>query len=172
MGEVLLVSDLALEGEMIALKRLFPNVASNPRQVARFRNEVLLARKLSHPSIVRIYDFGKTETGQYFISMEFVDGKSLHAEIYDRPSGPLSISEIASILIPICGALHYSHGMKVVHDLKPDNILVTPDGQVKLTTWYCRSPKSIRSTATNGRWQPIISNTFAAMEVTVIKSIP
>ena len=134
MGEVLLVSDLALEGEKVALKRLFPNVASNPRQVARFRNEVLLARKLSHPNIVRIYDFGKTDSGQFFISMEYVEGRSLHAEIYDRPSGPLSISEIASILIPICHALHYSHAMKVIHrDLKPDNILITPDGQVKLT---------------------------------------
>lgn len=173
MGEVLLVSDLALEGELVALKRLYAQVASNPRLVARFRNEVLLARKLSHPNIVRIYDFGQTGPTDYYISMEYVEGQSLYDVVYEGPQ-ILSIGQIASLLVPICSALSYSHSRQVVHrDLKPDNILITKDGQIKITdfgiarsleenkgltatnevvgTAYYMSPEQFRGSGVDGR---------------------
>lgn len=151
MGEVLLAEDLALDNEKVAIKRLFPQVAANPRLVARFRNEVILARRLSHPGIVRIFDFGQSGPREFYISMEYVDGISLGSMIYNSTEF-MTAEEIAGILVPLCEALQYAHDEKIIHrDLKPDNILISKNGRIKITDFgIARSLEESKGlTATN-----------------------
>ena len=75
MGEVYRADDLTL-GQQVALKFLPPAVASNPSAVERFRNEVRIARRVSHPNVCRVYDLGEVD-GHVFLSMEYVDGEDL-----------------------------------------------------------------------------------------------
>lgn len=132
MGTVVKVRDLALDGEIGALKILFPHLASDQIQFARFRNEVLLARRLSHPHIVRIYDFGSWEK-YYFLSMEFVEGGTLSDQIYGRGCPKLQFDDALRYLLQISDALSCAHKAGVVHrDMKPDNIMITTDNMVKV----------------------------------------
>ncbi len=135
MGEVLLAADNSLEREKIVIKILFPNVSRQKSLLARFKNEVLLARKLSHPNIVRIYDFGETDIGQHYLTMEYVEGKSL-AHCIETPEikEKLSFYKAVQILYAIADALGYAHSKGVVHrDLKPDNVLLSNAGEIKIT---------------------------------------
>jgi serine/threonine protein kinase len=132
MGTVLLVKDDAL-GEEIAIKLLYPHLAQDKTTFARFRNELLIARRLSHPNIVRLYDIGNAGGGYYFISMELVTGGSLTKRIYDREN-PLAFDETLRILRGIATGIGHAHSQGVVHrDLKPDNVMLTEDSQVKVT---------------------------------------
>lgn len=134
MGIVLRVADLALEDETIALKILFPHYVDDETVFRRFRNEVLIARQLSHPSVVRIYDFGNAGNGYYFLSMEYVAGISLDKRIYDKQFGPLSLNQIVKSLYQISRGVGYAHSQGVIHrDLKPGNVLLTESGDSKLT---------------------------------------
>ncbi|HMO17928.1 MAG TPA: serine/threonine-protein kinase [Oligoflexia bacterium] len=136
MGVVVHVLDHALDKEPIALKILHPEVAKDEIQFSRFRNEVLLARTLlSHPNIVRIFDFGQGAAGIYFLSMEYVGGGSLAQRIYVRDSAlRLDLVSIIQHLLSICDGLYAAHQRGVIHrDLKPDNILLSEDGTAKIT---------------------------------------
>ena len=134
MGTVVRVIDRALDGEVLALKLLYPHMAQDDTQFARFRNEVLIARKLAHPNIVRLFDFGAAGQGYYFISMEYVRGGCLSERIYASKEDRLSFTECLEILYEICLGLASAHSYGVVHrDLKPDNILMTETGQVKVS---------------------------------------
>ncbi len=134
MGLVLQVRDRALESETIALKMLYPEMSRDKTQFARFRNEVLISRKLAHPNIVRLYDFGAAAKGYYYISMEYASGGSLGQRIYDLNSERLSFAEVVRVLFEVSQGLSGAHRQGVVHrDLKPDNILLTDSGDVKLT---------------------------------------
>lgn len=134
MGTVVQVVDHMLDGETGALKVLFPHLAEDEVQFARFRNEVILARRLSHPHIVRTYDFGSSSGGYYYISMEFVEKGSLTPKIYGRGTEPLTFNEIVAILLEICDGLSCAHRHGVIHrDLKPDNILISMSGAAKIT---------------------------------------
>lgn len=134
MGSVLQVIDRSLDNETIALKLLYPHLARDKTSFARFRNEVLVARRLSHPNIVRLYDFGHAGNGYYFISMEFVSGGSLGQMIYKDRRGPVPFLECLRILRDIAAGIGHAHSMGVVHrDLKPDNILLTERVDVKIT---------------------------------------
>ncbi|MCB0322173.1 MAG: protein kinase [Bdellovibrionales bacterium] len=133
MGVVLQVVDRALDNEIGALKLLHPQMSRDATQFARFRNEVLVARKLAHPNIVRLYDFGAAEHGYYFISMEYVDGGNLAQRIYGTRE-PIPIREITRILREVCYGLACAHQQGVIHrDLKPDNILLSQKHEVKLS---------------------------------------
>ncbi len=133
MGTVIKVRDLALDGEIGALKILFPHLASDQIQFGRFRNEVLLARRLSHPHIVRIYDFGSWEK-YYFLSMEFVEGGTLTDRIYGRGQDRLMFDDAIRYLLQILDALSCAHKSGVVHrDMKPDNIMITVGNSAKVT---------------------------------------
>ncbi len=115
----------------VALKVLFPELSVDQAFVERFRREAMAAANLSHPNIVPVFDWGE-DTGTYFIVMEFVDGSPLSAVL--RNSGPLPPTRVAEIATGVADALSYAHRHGVVHrDVKPGNVLITDDGQVKVT---------------------------------------
>src|SRR5271167_196109 len=130
MAQVYRAMDRQLE-RPVALKVLFPELSVDRAFVERFRREAQAAANLSHPNIVPVFDWGE-DNGSYFIVMEFVDGRPLSAVL--RESGPLSAQQTATIGAGVAAALAFAHRHGVVHrDVKPGNVLITPDGDVKVT---------------------------------------
>lgn len=117
-------------GAVVALKVLRPEIAADAAVIERFKSELLLARKITHKNVCRIYDlhrFGETAA----IAMEYVEGESLR-HILARYS-PLSVRKGLQWTSQICDGLREAHAQGVVHrDLKPENILLTRDGNVKV----------------------------------------
>ena len=128
-AQVYLAHDLLLD-RPVALKMLFPELSSDHSFVERFRREAQAAANLSHPNIVPVFDWGEADR-TYFIVMEYVDGEPLSSII--RMQAPLSPTRAAAIAADISKALSYAHRHGVVHrDVKPGNVLITVDGQVKV----------------------------------------
>ena len=129
MADVFLAKDLLL-ARPVAVKVLFPEFASDPAFVARFRREAQAAANLNHPNIVGVYDWGQ-EGGTYYIVMEFIDGRSL-SEIL-RTQGTPPAKTAAGIVGDVAAALGFAHRNGVVHrDIKPGNIMITNAGHVKV----------------------------------------
>ncbi len=129
MGEVWLARDTELDIR-IALKLLQPRLASAEGAVAFMKNECRAARRLTHPHIVRVYDFHQHDH-QVFISMEFIEGPTF--DRWDPPPGDESLQR-ARVLSAVADALDHIHRQGLVHrDVKARNILMTPEGQPKLT---------------------------------------
>jgi len=136
MGMVFLAEDSELIGTKVALKILQPHLASDEEVFKRFRNEVLVARSLSHPNIVSTFDMGKTAEGSHYICMEYVEGETLKELVHrnrENPKTPLTLQQSLTILGKILLGLAYAHKKGIVHrDIKPANVLVSPDGEVRL----------------------------------------
>ena len=122
--------DLLLQRD-VAIKVLREGYASDPAFLARFRREAQAAARLHHPNIVTVYDVGQ-DGSQNYIVMEYVDGQDLKS--YIRQRGRLSVAEALNIAIQICAGAGHAHKAGVIHcDIKPQNVLVTKDGLVKVT---------------------------------------
>ena len=129
MADVFLAHDRLLD-RPVAVKVLFPEYATDPSFVERFRREAQAAANLNHPNIVGVYDWGR-QGSTYFIVMEYVDGKSL-ADIL-RTRGRLSAMQSAEIAGEVAAALGFAHANGMIHrDIKPANILVATNGTVKV----------------------------------------
>jgi len=117
----------------VTIKVLRSVYAEDEDFVRRFRREAQAAASLSHPNIVSIYDVGEEEEKSlYYIVMEYIQGKTLKDLI--RQQGRLSPPHAVDIAIQICEALIHAHANHIIHrDIKPQNILITPDGRVKVT---------------------------------------
>lgn len=130
MAYVLHARDLNLQRE-VAIKVLRTNLVEKPEFQARFLQEARSAANLAHPNIVTIYDFGQDGTRLYIV-MELVEGTDLKTMIHRQ--GSLSVEESLSLIIQICAGVGYAHRAGLVHcDLKPQNILISPDGHAKIT---------------------------------------
>src|SRR5262245_24438275 len=129
MADVFLARDQLLD-RPVAVKVLFPEFATDPSFVERFRREAQSAANLNHPNIVSVYDWGE-EGGTYFIVMEYVDGRSLASIL--STEGPLHPQRAAEVTSDIAAALGFAHRNGVIHrDVKPGNVLISPQGQVKV----------------------------------------
>jgi beta-lactam-binding protein with PASTA domain len=133
MAEVHLGRDLRL-GREVAVKVLRSDLARDPSFQVRFRREAQASASLNHPAIVAVYDTGEDRTpsgATPYIVMEFVEGETLRDVL--RREGPLPIERAMSLSADICGALDFSHRNGIVHrDVKPGNVMITPQGTVKV----------------------------------------
>lgn len=134
MGTVYLANDKRLDRK-VAIKLLqIPEHLSLEQKsevISRFQKEAKAVAKLSHPNIVNIHDIGE-ENNQYFMVMEFLEGKSIGSILEKEKSLP--IDECVEISIQICNALNYIHKNAIVHrDIKPDNIIIGLDKKAKIT---------------------------------------
>ncbi|MGA2930913.1 MAG: Stk1 family PASTA domain-containing Ser/Thr kinase [Acidimicrobiales bacterium] len=130
MAQVYRAMDLQLD-RPVALKVLFPELSVDRTFVERFRREAQAAANLSHPNIVPVFDWGEDD-GSYFIVMEYIEGSPLSAVLRDPQ--PMPPRQIATIGAGVAAALAFAHRHGVVHrDVKPGNVLITPEGDVKVT---------------------------------------
>jgi serine/threonine-protein kinase len=130
MGDVFAAEDVAL-GRRVAVKILHPQFARDEAFVSRFRREAQNAAGLNHPNIVSIYDFGNHED-TYFMVMELIHGRTLRD--IRKSEGALLPRRAAEIAAETAAALTVAHQAGVFHrDIKPGNIMLTPDGTVKVT---------------------------------------
>lgn len=127
MGAVYKAKDRELD-RIVALKVIRPELAVHPEVLARFKQELILARKVTHRNVIRIFDLGEV-SGTKFITMDYVEGQDLKALI--KAKGRLQLEEIVQIIKQVCLALEAAHTEGVVHrDLKPQNIMVDQQGKV------------------------------------------
>ena len=130
MAEVYRARDRLLD-RPVALKILFPELSIDRTFVERFKREAQAAANLSHPNIVPVFDWGE-DSGTYFIVMEYVDGRALSAIL--KAAGTLPPERAAEIGAAVAAALGYAHKNRVIHrDVKPGNVLITDESQVKVT---------------------------------------
>ncbi len=130
MAVVYLAEDQEL-GRKVAIKLLDERHARDEQFVERFRREASNAARLSHPNIVAIYDRGRAE-GTYYIAMEYLEGKTLKQLLIER--GPTPIRVAIDYARQILAALDFAHRHGIVHrDIKPHNVIVAPDGRLKVT---------------------------------------
>jgi serine/threonine protein kinase len=117
-------------GEIVALKLLKPEIASDQVMMDRFKNELLFARKITHKNVCRVHEFNRIG-GIAYTSMEFVEGESLRS-VLDRFGG-LPVRKAVDLAQQICSGLEEAHAQGIVHrDLKPENVMIDAQGNVKI----------------------------------------
>ena len=130
MANVYLAYDTILDRN-VAVKVLRGDLANDEKFVRRFQREALSASSLSNPNIVEVYDVGE-DNGEYYIVMEYVEGKHLKALLKKR--GKLTVPEVIDIAFQITNGLSVAHDSYIIHrDIKPQNILILENGLIKIT---------------------------------------
>ncbi len=130
MANVYLAYDTILDRD-VAVKVLRGDLSNDEKFVRRFQREALNASSLSHPNIVEVYDVGD-DNGQYYIVMEYIEGKNLKDLIKKR--GKLTVTEVVDIMSQIADGLSVAHDSYIIHrDIKPQNIMILENGLVKIT---------------------------------------
>jgi eukaryotic-like serine/threonine-protein kinase len=144
-------------GEMVALKTLLRDLGEiDPVQLERFKQELRLARRITHRNVVRTYDLGEID-GVYYITMEYVQGTTVGALI--RKAGRLDVAAALTIGKQVCRALEVAHEEGIVHrDIKPQNLLVDPTGFLKVMDFGT-------ARLTEGRFEPGAALTASGMVV-------
>src|SRR5216110_3137725 len=129
MGEVYRAEDLKL-GQAVALKFLPQEVTHSADRLARFYQEVRLARQVSHPNVCRVHDIAETG-GQHFLSMEYIDGEDLASLL--RRIGRLPSDKALELARQLCAGLAAAHDNGVLHrDLKPANVMIDGEGNARI----------------------------------------
>ncbi len=129
MGQVFKAEHTVL-GRTVAIKVL-PRSKSTPEAVANFHREIRAQAKMDHPNLVRAFDAGEDGNVHYLV-VEYVPGRDLRRFV--RQEGPLDMFQAARIISQVAQGLQYAHTMGMIHrDIKPGNVLVTPDGAAKLS---------------------------------------
>ncbi len=130
MANVYLAHDIILD-RMVAVKILRGDLADDEKFVRRFQREAISSSSLTHPNIVGMYDVGE-DNGDYFIVMEYIDGKTLKSLIKKR--GALTLPEVMDIMVQLLDGVKCAHDSYIIHrDIKPQNVLILDDGTVKIT---------------------------------------
>ena len=130
MANVYLAYDTILDRN-VAVKILRGDLANDEKFVRRFQREAISASSLSHPNIVEMYDVGEDD-GNYFIVMEYIDGKTLKSLVKKR--GALTLPEVLDIMLQLTSAIACAHDSYIIHrDIKPQNVMILVDGRVKIT---------------------------------------
>ena len=141
MGEVWRATDVTL-GRLVAVKLLRPALLADPQFDARFQVEARIMAALTHPNVINIYDYGHAPAatgGGAYLVMSYVDGQPLSRRIAE--AGRLSVAETGSMLVQAAKALHATHRGGIIHcDVKPANLLITPDGTVILVDFGAARP--------------------------------
>jgi tetratricopeptide (TPR) repeat protein/predicted Ser/Thr protein kinase len=126
MGAVYQAHDKELERQ-VAIKVIRADMAANPEILRRFKQELILARQITHKNVIRIFDLGQAD-GIKFITMEYIEGENLQAVL--RGKKKIEPAEAANILAQVCRALEAAHHEGVIHrDLKPQNIMLDKNGR-------------------------------------------
>ncbi len=145
MAEVYSALDNVL-GRTVAVKVMLPQFADDPDFARRFKQEAAAAANLQSPYIVNVYDWG-FDDGTYYIVMEYVRGSDLKTAIEQR--GAINQRKVAEIGVQVCQALSVAHSQDIIHrDVKPQNIMVQPDGNVKVMDFGIARAKNSNSDKT------------------------
>ena len=132
MANVYLARDVILD-RRVAIKILRGDLANDEKFIRRFQREALSASSLSHPNIVEMYDVGE-DNGNYYIVMEYVEGKTLKQYLKKRANGRLTVTEAIDIMLQLTDGIAHAHDSYIIHrDLKPQNIMIQDDGKIKIT---------------------------------------
>ena len=130
MANVYLAKDTILDRQ-VAVKVLRGDLSTDEKFIRRFQREALSVSNLSHPNIVEVYDVGE-EDGQYYIVMEYIEGKTLKQLLNKR--GALTLPEVIDIMTQLTDGLSHAHEAYIIHrDIKPQNIMIEDNGTVKIT---------------------------------------
>jgi len=161
MGRVFKVYDTKIL-EKIALKIIRPEIADDARTIAHFRNEIKLARQITHRNVCRMYDLGE-DGPTHFITMEFVAGENLRNMI--RMTGPLTVEAAVDYARQIADGLAEAHRLGVIHrDLKPHNIMIDESGTVKIMDFGIA--RSMAAAGATGDGRPTGTPEYMAPEQT------
>jgi eukaryotic-like serine/threonine-protein kinase len=129
MGAVYKATDRELD-RLVAIKVIRPELARYPDVLQRFKQELILARQITHRNVIRIFDLGEAE-GIKFITMEYIDGRDLKSLV--RQKGKFEPKEAVEVIVQVCRALEAAHAEGVIHrDLKPQNIMLDAQGKVSV----------------------------------------
>ncbi len=161
----------------VVIKRIFRNLSDNEKQLRMFQDEARLLAELCHPNIPQVFELG-LEDGQWFITMEWVDGHDLSdlVVVGARSHQPMPLAVAIGIVMQACEALHHAHErrdkagrpLRIVHrDVTPQNLMVTRDGVVKLLDFGIARTSARRETDTG-----VVKGTFSYMAPEQVRARP